>query len=104
MRICSYALRITQRDKQVSKPREQWEENALKPALARSSERKATFETAAGVPVERLYTPDDVADLDYERDLGYPGQPPYTRGVQPTMYRGRLWTMRQYAGYGTAQE
>jgi methylmalonyl-CoA mutase N-terminal domain/subunit len=80
-----------------------WEREALEPALARSPERDAAFETSIG-PVERLYTPLDVADVDYQRDVGYPGEYPYTRGVQPTMYRGRLWTMRQYAGYGTAQD
>src|SRR5438105_1198491 len=88
----------------MSKEREQWEEEVLKPALRRVPERADEFSTASGVPVESLYTPDDLSDLDYERDLGYPGQFPFTRGVQPTMYRGRLWTMRQYAGYGTAEE
>jgi methylmalonyl-CoA mutase N-terminal domain/subunit len=70
------------------------------------------FETLSGIEVERLYTPTDIADtstklstgLDYERDLGFPGQYPFTRGIYPTMYRGRLWTMRQYAGYATAEE
>ncbi|MCH8994101.1 MAG: methylmalonyl-CoA mutase [Chloroflexi bacterium] len=80
-----------------------WEANVLQPALERNGERDADFETSVG-PVERLYTPLDVADSDYQRDVGYPGEYPFTRGVQPTMYRGRLWTTRQYAGYGTAQE
>jgi methylmalonyl-CoA mutase N-terminal domain/subunit len=88
----------------VSTQREEWEDESLKPALNKSPERLQDFETPSGIPVKRLYTPDDVEDLDYERDLGYPGRFPYTRGVQPTMYRGRLWTMRQYAGYGTAEE
>ncbi|MFN8508372.1 MAG: methylmalonyl-CoA mutase family protein [Dehalococcoidia bacterium] len=70
--------------------------------LARSPERGA-FETSS-FPVQRLYTPLDVAGLDYERDLGFPGEYPFTRGVQATMYRGRPWTMRQYAGFGTAEE
>jgi methylmalonyl-CoA mutase, N-terminal domain len=69
-----------------------------------AGERDTDFETLSGEPVEPLYTPDDTADLDYERDLGYPGQYPFTRGVYPTMYRGRLWTMRQFAGYGTAEQ
>ncbi|MFQ6058219.1 MAG: methylmalonyl-CoA mutase [Anaerolineae bacterium] len=94
------------------KLREEWEEGTLKPALARWPERKERFETLSGIPVERIYTPDDAADtstklstgLDYERDLGFPGQYPFTRGIYPTMYRGRLWTMRQYAGYATAEE
>jgi len=88
----------------LSEQREEWEDGVLRPALERAPERKPNFETASGVPVERLHTPESVPDLDYERDLGFPGQPPYTRGVQPTMYRGRLWTMRQYAGFGTAEE
>src|SRR5581483_8533988 len=62
------------------------------------------FTTVSGVPIERLYTPDDVRDLDYTRDLGDPGEPPYTRGIYPTMYRGRLWTMRQFSGFGTAAD
>ncbi len=81
----------------------QWEEEVLTPALARAGERDTEFETSAG-PVDRLYTPLDVEDSDYERDIGYPGEYPFTRGVQPTMYRGRLWSMRQYAGFGSAQE
>jgi len=80
-----------------------WEREVLQPALARSPERDADFEASIG-PVERLYTPLDVADTDYHEDIGYPGEYPFTRGVQPTMYRGRLWTMRQYAGFGSAQE
>jgi methylmalonyl-CoA mutase, N-terminal domain len=67
-------------------------------------ERDADFETLSGEPLEPLYTPDDVAGLDYERDLGYPGEYPYTRGVYHTMYRGRLWTMRQFAGYGSPEQ
>jgi methylmalonyl-CoA mutase N-terminal domain/subunit len=69
-----------------------------------AGERDADFETISGEPIEPLYTPEDVADVDYERDLGYPGQYPFTRGVYPTMYRGRLWTMRQFAGFGTAEQ
>src|SRR5687768_10323770 len=66
-------------------------------------EREALFTTISGLGVEPLYTPDNV-EVDYERDLGYPGVYPYTRGVYPSMYRGRLWTMRQFAGFGTAEE
>jgi methylmalonyl-CoA mutase, N-terminal domain len=69
-----------------------------------AGERDADFETISGEPIEPLYTPEDVADLDYQRDLGYPGEYPYTRGVYNTMYRGRLWTMRQFAGYGSPEE
>ena len=81
-----------------------WEATTLAETLKRRPERKAEFRTASGIPVKRLYTPLDVADLDYLRDLGFPGQYPFTRGVYATMYRGRIWTMRQYAGYGTAEE
>ncbi len=83
--------------------KQRWEEQTLRPSLEKHPERAASFETVSGIPVERLYTPWDVS-LDYERDLGYPGEYPFTRGVQPTMYRGRLWTMRQYAGFGTAEQ
>jgi methylmalonyl-CoA mutase N-terminal domain/subunit len=69
-----------------------------------AGERDADFQTLSGEPLEPLYTPEDVQDLDYERDLGYPGHYPMTRGVYHTMYRGRLWTMRQFAGFGTAEE
>ncbi|WP_049985373.1 acyl-CoA mutase large subunit family protein [Halobellus rufus] len=83
----------------------EWEEETLAPTLDRFGERRESFTTDTdGQDVERLYTPADVADLDYESDLGFPGEDPYTRGVYPTMHRGRLWTMRQYAGMGTARE
>src|SRR5207249_10635074 len=62
------------------------------------------FTTVSGVPIERLYTPEHIRELDYKRDLGDPGEPPYTRGVYSTMYRGRLWTMRQFAGFGSAED
>ena len=87
----------------ISKARLKYEEE-VKKATQRYPERKSTFATGGGVPVERVYTPENVKDLDYVRDLGFPGEYPYTRGVQPTMYRGRLWTMRQYAGYASAEE
>jgi methylmalonyl-CoA mutase, N-terminal domain len=80
-----------------------WQSETADPVLQKHAERRERFQTTSCVEVERLYTPEDV-DLDYDRDLGYPGEPPYTRGVQPTMYRGRFWTMRQYAGFGTAEE
>jgi len=81
-----------------------WEETRLKSVLARHPERKEEFKTLSDMPIERLYSPTDIEDLDYLKDLGFPGEWPYTRGVQPTMYRGRLWTMRQYAGFGTAED
>ncbi len=73
-------------------------------ALKRGGERRERFATTSGIEIKRLYDPQDIAELDYESDLGFPGEYPFTRGVQPTMYRGRLWTMRQYAGFGTAEE
>ena len=82
---------------------ERWDSTVIKKALERGGERQLEFATTS-TETRRLYTPLDTAGLDYERDLGYPGEYPYTRGVQPTMYRGRLWTMRQYAGFGTANE
>src|SRR3954451_19128465 len=82
----------------------EWHEKILTPALAKTPERHASFTTASGAPVERLYTPHDLAEVDYDQELSYPGMFPFTRGVQPTMYRGRFWTMRQYAGFGTAAE
>ncbi|MEX2080361.1 MAG: methylmalonyl-CoA mutase family protein [Dehalococcoidia bacterium] len=80
-----------------------WEEGTLAKTLQRQHEREDSFATSSG-PVERLYTGLDIASTDYLRDIGFPGEYPFTRGVQPTMYRGRLWTMRQYAGFGTAEE
>jgi methylmalonyl-CoA mutase N-terminal domain/subunit len=90
---------------EIRSAREEWEAETLGPTLDRFGEREETFTTdTGGQEVDRLYTPDDVADLDYDEDLGFPGEEPYTRGVYPTMHRGRLWTMRQYAGFGTAEE
>ena len=80
-----------------------WEDGTLAKSLARMPERKDHFETPSGIPVERLYLPGQ-ADAEYIDRLGFPGEHPFTRGVQTTMYRGRLWTMRQYAGYATAEE
>lgn len=81
-----------------------WEENTYRKTLKKFPEREASFTTASFVPVRALYTPADTAGDDYRDQLGFPGQYPFTRGIQPTMYRGRLWTMRQYAGFGTATE
>jgi methylmalonyl-CoA mutase N-terminal domain/subunit len=81
-----------------------WEEQTLKPTLARAKERVAEFTTPSGLPVKRLYTPEDAEGRDYLEAVGFPGQYPFTRGIYPTMYRGQLWTMRQYAGIGTAKE
>ena len=84
--------------------RESWESETLEPVLDSYGERQDRFATVSNLEVDRLYTPEDVADLDYEADLGFPGDPPFTRGPYPTMYRGRTWTMRQFAGFGTAEE
>lgn len=81
-----------------------WERESLEPTLDRTAERKERFATVSNKTVDRLYTPLDVGDLSFEDDLGFPGEPPFTRGAYPTMYRGRLWTMRQFAGFGTAEE
>jgi len=90
---------------EIRSAKEAWEEETLEPVLDRFGERRETFTTdTEGQDVKRLYTPEDIEGFDYEEDLGYPGEDPYTRGVYPTMYRGRLWTMRQYAGMGTAEE
>jgi methylmalonyl-CoA mutase N-terminal domain/subunit len=81
-----------------------WEENTLRPTLEKSPERQSEFTTISGYPIRRLYTPADLPGWDPNRDLGFPGEPPYTRGIHSTMHRGRLWTMRQFAGFGTAED
>ncbi len=83
--------------------KKRWEEGTLNPALKRNRERKPEFHTTSGIAIPRVLVPDEVR-LDYESQVGFPGEYPYTRGVQPTMYRGRIWTMRQYAGYASAEE
>ena len=79
-------------------------ESNLADALARQRDPRGIPETSYGMPLKSLYTPEDVADCDYLRDVGFPGGYPFTRGIRPDMYRGRLWTMRQYAGYDTVEE
>ena len=81
-----------------------WEENTLRPTLEKSPERQTEFTTISGYPIRLLYTPADLPGWDPNRDLGFPGEPPYTRGIHSTMHRGRLWTMRQFAGFGTAED
>ncbi len=81
-----------------------WEKRILTDFLAKLPERKKEFTTSSGIPVNRLHTPLDIKGFDYATNLGFPGEYPFTRGVYPTMYRARLWTMRQYAGFGTAEE
>ena len=84
--------------------REGWRAGPRSKAVTAAAERRASFETSSGIPIRDLYTPADVSGLDEERDLGRPGEYPFTRGVQPTMYLSRFWTMRQYAGFATAEE
>ncbi|MDS0281280.1 acyl-CoA mutase large subunit family protein [Haloarcula onubensis] len=90
---------------EIREAKAEWEREDVQPTVDRFGEREERFTTdTEGQTVDRLYTPADVADLDYDEDLGFPGREPYTRGVYSTGYRGRLWTMRQYAGMGTAAE
>lgn len=90
--------------KKIAEQKDAWEKGPVSKTLSKNKERHEIFENTSGIEVKRLYTPQEIADLDYNRDLGMPGEYPYTRGVQPTMYRGRFWTMRQYAGFATAEE
>src|SRR5271170_4422676 len=88
----------------IGDARKNWEQRKVEPALKRGGERRERFTTSSDIEIEREYDPTDLNGFDYLRDLGFPGEYPFTRGVQPTMYRGRLWTMRQYAGFGDAEE
>src|SRR3984893_17829233 len=91
-------------DRTIESARNEWTKKKLEPSLKRGPERRERFATTSGIEIKRTYEPDDVKDLDFLDDIGFPGEYPFTRGVQPSMYRGRLWTMRQYAGFGTAQQ
>ena len=91
-------------ERHISAGERAWEEKTLNPTLKKSPERAEEFTTVSGYPIRRLYTQADLPDWNPETALGYPGEPPYTRGIHPTMYRGRLWTMRQFAGFGTAED
>jgi len=88
----------------IRQARKDWEEECLGPHLERDPERRERFMTTSSAEVGRLYTPEDIASQDYRRDLGFPGQYPFTRGIHPTMHRGRLWTMRQFSGFGNAEQ
>ncbi len=94
---------VEQKLREIRQQTKTWKK-ASEETLTRFPERKRIFVTGSNVPLERVYTPLDVQNFDYTRDLAFPGEYPYTRGVYPTMYRGRLWTMRQYAGFGTAEQ
>ncbi len=93
-----------QPSRQPSDSEQRWEQTQLRDALDKSPERSADFTTISGYPIQRLYTQADFAAWDASRDLGVPGEPPYTRGIHPSMYRSRLWTMRQFAGFGSAED
>ncbi|UCC34064.1 MAG: methylmalonyl-CoA mutase, partial [Candidatus Bathyarchaeota archaeon] len=93
-----------QRLSKISKESDRWEKTILPKWLSNHPERKNEFNTTSDTLVKRLYTPDDVKEIDYLTDLGFPGRFPFTRGVHATMYRGRLWTMRQFSGFGTAEQ
>ncbi|MCW3986486.1 MAG: methylmalonyl-CoA mutase family protein [Candidatus Bathyarchaeota archaeon] len=93
-----------QDSKYLKGKKEKWKKKTVEKTLTRLPERKNKFQTSSNITVERLYTPLETKDLDYIQDLGFPGEYPYTRGVYPTMYRARFWTMRQYAGFGTAEQ
>ena len=86
----------------IDKEYGRWQETTLKKAVERSPERRESFQTTSAIELERVYTPLDTEGSDYLKESGFPGEYPFTRGVRPTMYRGRSWTMRQYAGFATA--
>jgi methylmalonyl-CoA mutase N-terminal domain/subunit len=88
----------------LKQEKEKWEETTLQQTTARFPERREDFITTSSEPIDRVYTPLDVSEMDYFEDLNLPGEYPYTRGIHPTMHRGRLWTMRMFAGFGTAEE
>src|SRR5208283_3625736 len=89
----------------IRKSIRKWEEEVLKSVLEESQEgKKSVFESGSGIPLKGVYTPEDILCNSYKRDLGIPGEYPYTRGVYPTMYRGRPWTMRLFSGFGTAEQ
>ena len=90
--------------KNIREEFERWEKTTLNKVISKSPEREPSFKTTSHVELKRLSTPLDLAEMDYCSDLGFPGEFPFTRGVQPTMYRGRFWTMRQYAGFATPEE
>jgi methylmalonyl-CoA mutase N-terminal domain/subunit len=84
--------------------KQEWQDRTYRPFVDRAPEREMRFESLSGIPVQPLYTPEDIAGRSYEERLGYPGEYPFTRGVYPTMYRGRLWTMRMFAGFGRPED
>ena len=89
---------------EIVKERERWEKTTLPKWMTQRPERKSEFRNHSDTLIKQVYTPEDIKDIDYMRELGFPGEYPFTRGVHATMYRGRLWTMRQFSGYGTAEQ
>jgi methylmalonyl-CoA mutase, N-terminal domain len=87
---------------EAKRERKRWESTTLPNWIKQTHERKNEFRNHSDMLIKRLYTPEDIEKLDYARDLGFPGEYPFVRGVHATMYRGRLWTMRMFAGFGTA--
>src|SRR6476661_10312414 len=83
---------------------ERWQKETLEPSLTKRTERKKSFQTVSLKEVDRLYTPADTEDIEFSTDISFPGEFPYTRGIHPTGYRGKLWTMRQFAGFSTPEE
>ena len=109
MRIMDFGAACAERKRDSAQPQEMAKDvgDQTKKSPERSgsfTERGGSFTTVSGVPVERLYTPEQIKDLDYGEDLGDPGNPPYTRGIYPEMYRSRQWTIRQFSGFGTAAD
>jgi methylmalonyl-CoA mutase N-terminal domain/subunit len=90
--------------KKIKSKKQEWEEGTLKKVIEKHPESKEQFITTSSVPIKRLYTPDDISEFEYMKNLGFPGDYPFTRGVQASMYRGRIWTMRMFSGFGTAEE
>ena len=90
--------------KKIAEERKRWESTTVPKWIETKPERQKEFYTISGIPVKRVYTPEDIKDLNYMRDLGFPGEYPFTRGIHATMYRGRIWTMRQFSGFGTAEQ
>ncbi|MGA3326989.1 MAG: methylmalonyl-CoA mutase family protein [Terriglobia bacterium] len=90
--------------RQPSSGEQRWEDQTLKPALVKSPERQEVFTTLSDVPINRVYTPADLSEFNYSQDLGDPGEYPFTRGIHPTMYRGKIWTMRQFSGFGSPED
>ena len=98
----NFGKNVEKEDSSFQRAYAKWSREVLKPALEKCPERREEFITTSSQKVERLYTSLDTSDIDFENDISFPGQFPYTRGIHSTMYRGRLWTMRMFAGLGSA--